>query len=540
MRLAALMLLLTSGWAHALTVENMSPQQVWDGAAVVVDARVLGSTTRWNEGHTGLETLWLLATQAVLKGSPPDVLTVWTPGGTLDETQQVFPGVPALWPGLEARFLLTHAHHGGMPRPVYRPLGWEQGIWPSVVTSQGRTFVPWRGWQAPAGTSAYLANGMVWPASAVPVQYKVHPREVPGVTNAQFKTAIDAAFDAWANVPCSTLSFLEAGESTLEMAVDGENVMLFLATDWVYGDEAAGATSLSFLPGMQTADVALNAMRFGWGISPAFNRATTVMDVQGVLTHEFGHFAGLSHTMSTHDTMYYSWKPYPGQRTLSLDDKRGICSIYPRTADECGPAQACPSGETCQAGDLGTLCSDDAVPIGTLCNREVAECEDFCLFTASDWSIGYCSRFCGTDVDCPLTHHCADAMAGTSAVRVCFEGPQAQPDAGVVVMDAGVVVMDAGLEVDAGTTQEDAGPAMCGVCPRRTRCDVATGTCTFECRDHADCGAGRLCDDDGVCVAAPPEEDTGGCACTQASGPSAGLWLCAAAGFALRRRVWRR
>ena len=156
--------------------------------------------------------------------------------------------------------------------------------------------------------------------------------------------------------------------------------------------------------------------------------ASDTFDLQGVLTHELGHFSGLGHTMSAHDTMYYTWTPWRNQRTPSLDDKLGLCSIYPVAGDECsGASTGCAAGDTCTATASGRLCEHPADPIGAPCNYDNVECANFCLFTSADLSTGYCSKFCDTNAECPLTHHCGPAMAGTMPVNVCFAGAQPLP-----------------------------------------------------------------------------------------------------------------
>ena len=68
------------------------------------------------------------------------------------------------------------------------------------------------------------------------------------------------------------------------VAVDQQNVVLFLESNWVYGEEAAGATSLFFaVDGMQTADIALNGVNFTWAVAPPPGSGTSVLDLQAVL-----------------------------------------------------------------------------------------------------------------------------------------------------------------------------------------------------------------------------------------------------------------
>jgi hypothetical protein len=197
--------------------------------------------------------------------------------------------------------------------------------------------------------------------------------------------------------------------------------------------------------------------------------------------------------------MYYSWKPWPGQRTLSLDDKLGLSEVYPTPGDECG---GCLAEETCWGFPLGGLCQQPTDPIGAPCNYDRVECEAFCLFTARNLSTGYCSKFCELDTDCPQTHHCAEAMAGAMPVKVCFAGAQLPP-----------------------CTADDA-------CPSGQHCDIDRGACTFECRTTADCASGT-CDARGSCT-----ESDGGCNAPGGPGgePVIGLGILAAWWASRRRR----
>jgi hypothetical protein len=472
MKHIALVLVLLAAPAGAATLRELDPDALVAGAERIVDATVVARTTRWNATHTGLETVATLAVEATWKGAPVSTLAIVVPGGELDGARHVIVGMPAVAVGERARWFLRDRGDGEL-----RVYGWAQGVWPARIVDGVTRFAPAPvAAEHPTTVAAFATNGMVWPAAKQPVPYLIQSAGSQDVTLAQELAAIDAAFATWQAIPCASLAFTNAGMTNLGLAVDDKNVILFVESNWQFGSEAAAATSLWIIDGEQTADIAINGQGFTWAIGPPGDGITSkTLDLQAVLTHEIGHFSGLDHSMRSYDTMYFSWKPWPGQRTLSIDDKLGLCSVYPVAGDEC-PTTACPTGETCTQHPLGQLCEGTPDPIGTPCNYDRVECEAFCLFTAVNLSTGYCSRFCNGDFDCPPTHHCAAASAGTSMVKVCFAGPP---------------VLVCADETD---------------CPGGEYCDTANNTCTFDCRADADCG-GSPCDEHGRCATA----GDGGC-----------------------------
>ena len=489
--------------AAASTIEELSPVRLYAEAERVVDGTVIALRTQWDAQGSGLETFATIEIEATWRGPASATVELVIPGGTLEGARHIFLGAPATAIGERARWFLRDRGDGRLG--VY---GWAQGKWPVRIANGAASFAPGGvAAEHPTNLALFAGNGMVWPTSPVP--YLVQQAGSDDLAMGDVTAAIDAAFATWQAVPCAALAFRNEGLTPHKVKTDGNNVILFIEANWIYGAEAAAATSLWIVDGEQTADIAMNGQHFTWATGPGNQLMATTLDLQGVLTHEIGHFSGLGHSDRAYDTMYFSWKPWQSQRTLSLDDKLGLCSIYAIAGDEC-PAIACPTGETCTPTQLGRLCAGVPDPIGAACHYDRVECDAFCLFTAIDLSMGYCSRLCVSDAECPLTHHCDVASAGTMAVKVCFAGAQPVPPPDP--------------EPPPACTTDDA-------CPLGLHCDVLHGACTFECRSDADCATGN-CDDRGVCGLSAG----GGGGCRSHDAPL-GLGLVLLAGFAgVRRR----
>lgn len=95
----------------------------------------------------------------------------------------------------------------------------------------------------------------------------------------------------------------------------------------MYGPGVIGLTELTYTSGgaIQQAKVYLNDQNYTFRSSPGLYSSGEVY-LGDVVTHELGHLYGLSHSEVLDSTMFYA--AFPGQSTLSADDKAGIRSKY--------------------------------------------------------------------------------------------------------------------------------------------------------------------------------------------------------------------
>jgi hypothetical protein len=196
---------------------------------------------------------------------------------------------------------------------------------------------------------------LYWPQSCISfsVQRDGSPKQ-----DIAFDTVHDvvrAAFDAWLNADCgdgATPSFVLADFSPADCAMaeynqDGGNANVFLFRDdkWPYknSDDTLALTTITYNTEnaqIYDADVEINSAEASFTTTDVPEDIRD--DLQSVLTHECGHFLGLSHDPTPASTMYpdYRTGDYQ-QRTLHADDIAGICEIFPPgesvDSEQCDP-----------------------------------------------------------------------------------------------------------------------------------------------------------------------------------------------------------
>lgn len=203
---------------------------------------------------------------------------------------------------------------------------------------------------APAA-AAYLKLGFQLDSGAVvgarwgqPIRYLITNRDVPGATASDLRDAVQRAFATWAAVPNVSIASQFGGFTDAEPFVDDSlSVIGFRSRPDLDRTLAATTFQIDNVTGdVVEADIFVNSA-FPWSV--AANGQPPNFDVQSILTHEVGHFLGLSHSALGETTLLSGGDrrvlgaasvmfpiAYPGgniaDRTLKADDAAGISDLY--------------------------------------------------------------------------------------------------------------------------------------------------------------------------------------------------------------------
>ncbi len=329
--------------------------------------------------------------------------------------------------------------------------------------------------------------------------------------------AVRRAFASWADLECSTVAFVEVGDApdpTTNMGAggrpNGKNEVHWVENDrWRFGAYVLGVTApiISADGRLVEADIAFNGLQVQWTASG--NGGT---DLESVAAHEIGHFIGIQHNLGPYahgdpPTM----APYisSGTRSGSLtdDDIRAACFLYPATPYVCASDDDCPQllSQTFESDDFysGRLrCEDGActlleryvpggVGFGERCHRP-EECRDG-LLCHPFADAGVCTHGCNpyaTESGCTDGYACERPappldLSGQSGFCIPREVAVADPGQGVEgcrdawICTGGQLCMPTPL---------DPAHKRCA-----TLCVVAAPDCPEGTRCHSYGGAGGAC-----------------------------------------------
>jgi YVTN family beta-propeller protein len=180
-----------------------------------------------------------------------------------------------------------------------------------------------------------------WDRDALPLHYEISAHGSPLITDNSDVAAITNGFAAWAAVPGAALQVVQDGlvAQTSTSAYDGVNLVTF-EDDYSFPSNVIGVTpTLSalrraayddriVLPGqIVDSDMLLNPqVPFR---TPSYDPGANAIDLQSVVTHEAGHFFGLTHSGVLNSTMFFVLQPGQGAASLEADDRAAIAAAYP-------------------------------------------------------------------------------------------------------------------------------------------------------------------------------------------------------------------
>lgn len=181
-----------------------------------------------------------------------------------------------------------------------------------------------------------------WRSSCVTVGVQQMGSPKNGLSFDDVAPVVEQAFGAWLQADCGgahpsidvhMLGPIECGLSEYNSEVGNANIVLFREDEWPYmgADHAIGLTTTRFdktTGALWDADIELNGVTANLTIGDPIRGD----DLLSVLTHEAGHFLGLSHSSDPTATMKAVYDaPSDGAsfRTLAEDDVAGICAVYP-------------------------------------------------------------------------------------------------------------------------------------------------------------------------------------------------------------------
>lgn len=188
-------------------------------------------------------------------------------------------------------------------------------------------------------------------------------------------SVVTRAFDRWTGVSCngkamslevSDLSPAICSEPEYNSGNPNANVIMFRDTDWPYAGENATLALTTITFNFETgeifdADIEVNSYKTGLTTSDT----VVEFDLESIITHEAGHFLGLSHSSVSNATMFLKYDEGDlSLRDLHADDIDGICAAYPPdreiTNADCRPRHGfspdCrpPPDKGCSIGAAGT------------------------------------------------------------------------------------------------------------------------------------------------------------------------------------------
>jgi hypothetical protein len=181
-----------------------------------------------------------------------------------------------------------------------------------------------------------------WPATCIPFDVQRDGSKSDEIDYETASAVINEAFSIWQAADCGGLppslvvkdhGAVVCNKAEYNQEQPNANLFTFRDRDWPYknAEDTLALTTITYnteTAEIYDADVEINSFDATFTVTD--DPELVSADLLSVLTHEVGHFLGLSHAPQRAATMYPEYAPKDThQRTLDPDDEAGICEIYP-------------------------------------------------------------------------------------------------------------------------------------------------------------------------------------------------------------------
>lgn len=220
-------------------------------------------------------------------------------------------------------------------------------------------------------------NPLYWASSVVSFDIQQDGSKLRDISYDQLRTVAHGAFKRWVDAVCSdgnhpAISLSDLGpvacpKPEYNKSQPNQNVITFHDSEWPYkntGAETLALTTVFFNPDtgeIYDANIELNSYNADF-VLLAEQADKDHDDLNAVLTHEIGHFLGLSHSSVNSATMFQSYML--GMTTLDDDDVQAICASLPpnrSTTDPGTPAGVPRHGFSTECGKAEQGCCSSTI-----------------------------------------------------------------------------------------------------------------------------------------------------------------------------------
>jgi MYXO-CTERM domain-containing protein len=180
-------------------------------------------------------------------------------------------------------------------------------------------------------------HSLSWASSCVTFAVQEDGSQKWDISEERFAEEVNAAFERWLEVDCGdgerpklevqNIGPVECDKVEYNQRSGNSNIFMFRDEEWPYagGEDALGLSTIRFDPttgNIYDVDVEVNGTDTPISVGDEVRGA----DLASIITHEVGHFLGLSHSNVRNATMLPGYRPGDDSlRTLELDDIDGIC-----------------------------------------------------------------------------------------------------------------------------------------------------------------------------------------------------------------------